>query len=64
MTDITKCSDMECLKRMRCWRYRAPADKWQSWFSEPPRKGRSCAYFMPMKDSMKTESLAARRAAR
>lgn len=50
MADITKCSDEECHRKEKCYRYKAESSKMtQSWFVESPRKGRKCEYFVPMK---------------
>ena len=52
MTDITKCSGIDCEVRDTCWRYVAPRGEVQSWsafyaeasFSEV----RGCIYFLPV----------------
>ena len=45
MPDITMCSDIDCLKSTRCYRFLAKPDPWQSYFTESPRTGDDCADF-------------------
>lgn len=47
MVDITKCSDKNCPNKLECYRYTASADRWQSYFTESPRKDNEdkCEYF-------------------
>ena len=43
MADITMCTDEECSKRFRCYRFTAPCnERRQSVFMESPRKGEEC----------------------
>lgn len=46
MADITMCDDKKCPKKESCFRYKAKASKWQSWFLESPRKNETCEYYM------------------
>ena len=50
MPDISMCFDVACPKRTTCYRSpmsgTVPNGKYQTWFMESPRKGRSCDYFM------------------
>lgn len=40
MSDITKCSGLECPAKEYCYRYTAPSNElWQSVFENPPIKG-------------------------
>lgn len=36
MSDITKCTGIDCPLREKCYRYTAPEGNWQSYFSEIP----------------------------
>lgn len=36
MAGYTMCSGDECPRKEQCYRYRAAATKWQSWFVKPP----------------------------
>ena len=51
MADITMCSDKECpaILREYCHRATAKADPVrQSYFTESPREGKTCEYFLEM----------------
>ena len=45
MADIAMCQGGECPVRENCWRYIAPADRWQSYFGTPPFTKDGCEYF-------------------
>ena len=45
MPDIAMCQGGECPVRENCWRYIAPADRWQSYFGTPPFDEDGCEYF-------------------
>ena len=40
MTDITKCDGKECTMKETCWRYKAPKDYYQSYFTESPHNNK------------------------
>jgi hypothetical protein len=46
MPDITLCKDGGCPLKYSCRRYTAKPSQRQSWFSESPRKGRTCKLFL------------------
>lgn len=50
MPDITMCNDHDCPYKMDCWRFIALESKYQSWFTESPRRGHSCEMFMQYED--------------
>lgn len=53
MPDILMCLDKQCPSRKRCYRYRAiPTPLRQSYFSETPRKGLDCSYFLPVRGQL------------
>ena len=39
------CQGGECPVRENCWRYIAPADRWQSYIETPPFTEEGCDYF-------------------
>lgn len=45
MPDIAMCQGDECPVKENCWRYTAPADRWQSYFGTPPFNENGCEYF-------------------
>lgn len=38
--DITKCDGKECTMKETCWRYKAPKEYYQSYFTESPHKNK------------------------
>lgn len=47
MSDITKCNDINCDIKNKCYRYTSIADEfYQSWFAEPVREKDKCEYFI------------------
>lgn len=57
MVDIYKCSDKNCPSKLKCYRYTASADGWQSYFAESPRKDNEdkCEYFWKVNDNKLTK---------
>ncbi len=48
MTDITKCSTLNCPLEFTCWRKQAPSSQYQqSWGNFPFTKGK-CDFFIPI----------------
>ena len=45
MPDIAMCKGGECPIRENCWRYIAPASRWQSYIETPPFTEEGCDYF-------------------
>jgi hypothetical protein len=45
MSDIAMCQGGECPVRENCWRYIAPASRWQSYIETPPFTEEGCDYF-------------------
>lgn len=45
MSDIAMCKGGECPIRENCWRYIAPASRWQSYIETPPFTEEGCDYF-------------------
>lgn len=46
MADTIKCSGVGCSLKNSCYRYLASAERWQSWFSEPPiNRHLPCKYY-------------------
>jgi hypothetical protein len=45
MHDIAMCQGGECPVKDNCWRYLAPADRWQSYIQAPPFTEEGCDYF-------------------
>jgi hypothetical protein len=50
MPDIAMCSGGECPIKENCWRYMAPASRWQSYFAAPPCDEEGCDYFWDMNE--------------
>ncbi len=53
MSDITKCSGVDCPLKSECYRFLAPADEyWQSFFTEVPydKEEKSCKEFWNVKE--------------
>lgn len=50
MPDIAMCQGDECPVKENCWRYMAPADRWQSYFGTPPYDEAGCEYFWDMNE--------------
>lgn len=50
MPDIAMCEGAECPIKENCWRYMAPADRWQSYFGTPPFTEEGCEYFWDMNE--------------
>ena len=50
MPDIAMCKGDECPVKENCWRYMAPADRWQSYFGTPPFNEDGCEYFWDMNE--------------
>ena len=50
MPDIAMCEGSECPIKENCWRYMAPADRWQSYFGTPPFNEDGCEYFWDMNE--------------
>ena len=50
MPDIAMCEGGECPIKENCWRYMAPADRWQSYFGTPPFNEDGCEYFWDMNE--------------
>jgi len=47
MPDITMCQNEECPSKEKCFRYTAPASKYQSYTVFPVPEGKDkCEYFM------------------
>lgn len=55
MADITMCASLTCPFRQKCYRFKAEASIWQSYFSEPPYSNGNCKYFWPMEESKEYE---------
>ena len=47
MPDISMCSNRSCPRHLKCYRFMARPDKWQSYGSFKPKKGK-CEYFYAM----------------
>lgn len=45
MPDIAMCNGDDCPVKEQCWRYMAPADRFQSYFAAPPCDDDGCEYF-------------------
>jgi hypothetical protein len=46
MSDISKCLGTDCPHREKCYRFTAPADEYQAYFTEPPIKADgTCDFF-------------------
>lgn len=50
MADIAMCSGNECPIKEDCWRYMAPASRWQSYLATPPYTEEGCEYFWDMNE--------------
>ena len=50
MPDIAMCDGEGCPIKEQCWRFMAPADRWQSYFGAPPMKEEGCEYFWDMNE--------------
>lgn len=50
MPDIAMCNGDECPVKENCWRYMAPANRWQSYFAAPPCTEDGCEYFWDMNE--------------
>jgi len=50
MPDIAMCNGDDCPVKENCWRYMAPADRWQSYFAAPPCNEEGCEYFWDMNE--------------
>lgn len=46
MSDISKCDGKSCDLANLCWRFQAPASRWQS-FIDPKERGTKCAHYWP-----------------
>ena len=58
MADITMCTDEECSKRFRCYRFTAPwSDYRQSIFAKSPRENENCSYFWDNGEYKKNEDI-------
>lgn len=49
VADITKCNDAKCSKSSNCWRFLAPSDFYQSFYSHSPRDGKVCDRYWPIR---------------
>ena len=49
MSDITKCSNDDCLKKNKCWRYLAPNSVWQSWNNFNQENLEDCEFYWKVK---------------
>jgi len=46
MADITKCKGTNCPHKEKCYRFTAPANEYQSYFSKPPiKEDKTCDMF-------------------
>lgn len=50
MPDIAMCNGDDCPVKENCWRYMAPANRWQSYFAAPPCNEEGCEYFWDMNE--------------
>ena len=50
MPDIAMCQGNECPVKENCWRYMAPANRFQSYFATPPCTEDGCEYFWDMNE--------------
>lgn len=49
MTDITKCSGLDCQMKGNCYRFTAKPSDYQSWFMQHPLKiDNTCDEFYPV----------------
>jgi hypothetical protein len=50
MADIAMCQGDQCPIKEDCWRYMAPASRWQSYLATPPYAKDGCEYFWDMNE--------------
>jgi hypothetical protein len=48
MADITMCNGGDCPLKEKCYRFKATASAWQSYFVEAPYSMDGCRYFWPI----------------
>ena len=53
MPDISKCTNKDCIKREKCWRFTAPSSEFrQAWGDFTPKSNAEttfrCDYFLPI----------------
>lgn len=49
MPDIAMCKDTSCQLAETCYRMKANASCWQTYFENSPRKNNACDYYWPMR---------------
>jgi hypothetical protein len=50
MADHAMCKGGECPVKEDCWRYMAPASRWQTYLATPPYTEEGCEYFWDMNE--------------